>query len=257
VAPIAPAGPFDWTNAVAYSRLLGIERAGLGWEWLRRRPDFARAALDALERGAGTTAASAAARAFQLHAFEDPRLEALDARPLWCAAAYPWVVPARAVRATPGPDAFELARLARFARIVTSGGTQHVLPADGRRSIRLDVSGAALGDGPVRLTFQLAGIWSLEPPLLVLRRLRSLMLGNRFAPSLDGAGVQARAVLLLRAFDALLAGATHADLAEVLLSSALDRNRWRVHAPSLRSRAQRLARAARRMAAGGFWALLK
>lgn len=32
--PQRPAG--DWRDAAAYDRLLGIDRAGIMWEWLRR-----------------------------------------------------------------------------------------------------------------------------------------------------------------------------------------------------------------------------
>ena len=64
-------------------------------------------------------------------------------------------------------------------------------------------------------------------------------------------------MLLLRAHDALAAGADQRDIAEALLSREAAQPKWRVGAPSLRSRAQRLVRGARLMAAGGYRELLK
>jgi hypothetical protein len=64
-------------------------------------------------------------------------------------------------------------------------------------------------------------------------------------------------ILLLRAFDALAAGASQRDIAQILLSASAGLPSWRVMSPSLRSQAQRLTRSARTMAAGSFWALLR
>lgn len=33
-------GQHDWRDAARYSRLRGIDRAGLMWEWLRRDPNY-------------------------------------------------------------------------------------------------------------------------------------------------------------------------------------------------------------------------
>lgn len=195
---------------------------------------------------------------WRLHRFADPRLEAPAARPVWTACGHQWVVRAAAERSAPDADSFTLERFARFTRLFVSDGTQHLLLSDGYRSIRLDVRGAPLADSPVRLSFELDGIRSLERPLLVLRRLRSLVLRGCFAASLHPPLPQARRLAtLLRAFDALQAGASQADIATEILSKNLDRRRWRVQSPSLRSRAQRLARGARRMADGHFWRLLE
>ena len=62
---------------------------------------------------------------------------------------------------------------------------------------------------------------------------------------------------MLRASDALAAGAAQREIAAVLLNAEAEVERWRVIAPTLRARAQRLVRAARRMAAGGYRSLLR
>jgi hypothetical protein len=47
------------------------------------------------------------------------------------------------------------------------------------------------------------------------------------------------------------------DIAQLLLRHSLERSRWRIHSPSIRSQAQRLVAAAGQMSAGGFWRLLE
>jgi hypothetical protein len=62
---------------------------------------------------------------------------------------------------------------------------------------------------------------------------------------------------MLRAADALAAGAGQREIAQLLLSEEAGEPRWRTRAPSLRSQAQRLVRAARRMESGSYRELLK
>ena len=245
----------DWRDADAYADLLDLERAGFAWEWLRRQASYREEALEAIAKSSN---GNDRAGKWRLHRFEDPRLEAPAARPVWTACGHHWVIRAAAERSFHDADSFELHRFERFARLVVSNETQHLLLTDGYHSIRLDVTGARLGSSPVRLSFELGGIRSLERPLLVLRRLRSFVPRGRFAASLHPPFQQARRlVTLLRAFDALEAGASQADIAAQILSNTLQRRRWRVQSPSLRSRAQRLAQGARRMADGQFWRLLE
>lgn len=259
MADSAGSGLPHWGDAASYAELLRSDRAAFAWEWLRRQPTFRDAALDAIGRREGDgSAEEAKALAWHLHRFEDPRLPAMLARPVWAASAHPWVLGAFAERSGPDEDSFVLEQFMALAKIVESRAAQHLLLSDGYRSIRLDVTGVSLVSPPVRLLFDVSGIRALERPLLVLRRLRSLAIGRRFSVSLHPQVRQARRlVTLLRAFDALDAGASHADIAAGILSRDFDRQRWRVHSPSLRSRAQRLANAARRMGNGEFWRLLE
>ena len=62
---------------------------------------------------------------------------------------------------------------------------------------------------------------------------------------------------MLRARDALAAGADQREIAAELLSAEADEPRWRSRSPSTGSRAQRLVRGARRMSAGGYLQLLQ
>ena len=252
------AGLPDWTDARAYQRLIGAERPAFAWEWLRRDPLYREQALEAVERRrGGEVDEDNGALRWHLHAFTDPRLSFADARPVWAAPLHRWVVPARARLGAAGGDCFELARFGHVATLLVSGAVQRLLLSDGWRSIRLDVTGARLAEAPVGLAYEVSGIAALEPALLVLQRLRALALTGRFAAALHPPFRRApRLVTLLRAFDGLGAGASHGDLAAVLISPRLERQRWRVHSPSVRSQAQRLARTARAMAAGGFWQLL-
>lgn len=61
---------------------------------------------------------------------------------------------------------------------------------------------------------------------------------------------------MLRAHDALAAGASQREIAAVLLDEEALAPRWRVEAPSLRSKVQRLVRSARAMADGGYRLIL-
>lgn len=247
----------DWRNAAAYQPLLRVERSALAWEWLRRQPKFQAAALDAIESRRCSNCEEQGALAWNLHAFEDPRVPAPLARPVWASAACKWVVKAFARPCLPGEDCIDFERLQGFRTIVRSRRAERLLLSDGYQSIRIDVHGARLGQAPVLLTFQLQGNARLDRSLIVLQRLRALSLNGCFrsptSPQFQRAG---RIVLLLRAFDALRAGASQADIAATLLRSDLELRRWRTHSSSVRSQAQRLSREAKRMAADRFWQLL-
>jgi hypothetical protein len=248
----------DWRDASAYAPLLRVERAGFAWEWLRRRPDYACSARRAFDEGrVDDGVEDPRALPWNLHAFEDPDLAAAEARPVWAAVAHPWVLQATARRTVASADSLDLTQFAPLARLVASPGGERLLLSDGYRSIRLDVGGDSLKDSPACLSYELAGIQALDRPLVLLRRLRAFAAAGRFAASLhQPLGRAARLIQLLRAYDGLRAGARHLDIADVLLRSSFERRRWRVHSPSVRSQAQRLAGAARRMAGSQFWALL-
>jgi hypothetical protein len=248
----------DWRDASAYEALRNSERAGFAWEWLRRNDEYCTVALASIAaRNRSAPGEEDAALYWNLHAFEDPRLAVPLARPVWTAGGHPWVLAARAERSCPSEDCFDLDELSGFARMIDSPGGQRVLLSDGSRSIRIDVTGSPLGGSPVRLSYDLAGIREIDRPLLVLRRLQSLVSRGTFSNSLYPSVCRARRLIaLLRAFDAVRAGASQSDIASVLLRPRLERHRWRVHSPSLRSQAQRLVQCASRFANGGFWLLL-
>jgi hypothetical protein len=115
-----------------------------------------------------------------------------------------------------------------------------------------------LKGGPVLLEYQLAGFAALAGPLLTLQRLLALWRNGNFSPSLHRRDIKARRWLaLLRASDALAAGASQRVIARELLSPEVAGPRWRILAPEARSRVQRLVRGAREMEDGGYLALLR
>jgi hypothetical protein len=142
-----------------------------------------------------------------------------------------------------------------MATLVRDRDAEHLLLSDGPASLRLDIAAGSLLDGPVRLAYHLAGFAALDGPLVTLHALVRLRRSGRL-PRPRARSRNRRLVLLLRAFDALEAGASQREIAAVLLSAEAVQMRWRTEAPSLRLQAQRLARGARTMARGGYRLLL-
>jgi hypothetical protein len=239
----------DWRYSAAYAPLVHADRAILAWEWLRRVPGYRAAAA-----GVGSRE-SCAAGAWGLHRFEDPDRAAPFARPIWTAAAFDAVLRAET---TPSEESgAELTRLRGLSTVMSDGAAVHLLLSDGWRAIRLDLTDGHALDGPVRFQFRITGPPGLAAPLLALRRLDSLLRLGCFAQALHRPEPRARRrLLVLRAADALALGASQRDLAAVLLDPAAAQTAWREERPDLRLRAQRLARDARAMLAGGYRTLL-
>ena len=258
-----PAGPplsCDWRDAAGYAALHAAGPDAFAWEWLRRDPLYREAArgaaYSARRDGVLALAGDPAAARWGLHAFEDPTLPAGAARPVWRREHYPRVLVVTAAPEGAADDRFDLARFARLATLVAgTDGAEHLLLAEGLASLRIDSVGGSLAGGPARLAYRLAGFSGLDGPLAALRDLLELLESGRLrAPRTRSRN--RRLVLLLRAYDALQAGAGQREIACVLLSPEAARARWRTEAPSLRLRAQRLAGGARAMARGGYGSLL-
>ena len=249
----------DWRDASAYSALLEADRSLVAWEWLRRDPGYRDAAERRLAAGPGASPTGPDPKQWGLCAFEPPGLAIPAARPLWRADVSPYVLVADGAGGATGSDAFDLAAVEGRARVVGTGDRrQCLLLSDGLRAIRLDVLNGGIGERPVRLRYRLAGLRSAEPPLLTLRRFLALCRTGRFSAVLHRPEARAkRWVMLLRAHDAVAAGANQREIAAFLLSRCADSARWRTDAPSLRSQAQRLVRGARAMADGGYRNLLR
>lgn len=251
----------DWKDAAAYAPLLDADRSIFAWEWLRRDPGYRSAAARELQpaRETGLLENSLPGpERWGLHAFEAPHQAAPDARPLWRAEPHPYVLGVAAEPAEPGPETFDLARIGEERSVVASGGREHVLISDGLRTIRLDIVEGSVRGGPARLRYRLTGLAGAEKPLLSLRRLLAFWRTGRFSRSLHPREARARRwILMLRAHDAITAGADQREIASRLLSAAASEPRWRSGAPSVRSQAQRLVRSAREMARGGYRELLR
>jgi len=249
----------DWRDAAAYAPLLAADRSIFAWEWLRRNPDYRAAAERALALCGQREVKSLAAGQWGLHAFEPPHLTVPNARPVWRADVHPHVLAVYAEPAVAEPDLFVLDRFRSISTIVVApNAREHLLISDGLRAIRLDVLTGTLADGPARLRYWLSGLASAERPLLTLRRLLALWRTGQFAASLHPREARAkRWLLMLRAHDALAAGADQREIAAELLSREAGEPRWRSRCPSVRLQVQRLVRGARHMATGGYLELLR
>jgi hypothetical protein len=263
--PSAPPDAWDWRDGSAYAPLVEVERAGFAWEWLRRDSAYRRDAQAHLRRerdggqGGFDRQEQQAAACWGLHVFEDWRLPATHARPVWRRRVLRHVLRAVAEEPAGFEDRFLLDDVRAGATLVHGAeGEQHLLLAAGGRSVRLDVSGRDLRQGPVMLRYILAGRAGAEAPLLVLRRFLALERTGRFSAALHPRETKAkRWIWLLRAHDALAAGASQREIARHLLGADAGLVRWRVEASTLRSQVQRLVRQSRIFAAGGYLELLR
>jgi hypothetical protein len=245
-------GP-DWREAAAYAPLIGADRSLFAWEWLRRDPLYRAAAVPAL---AATSPGALLAGRFGLVAFESPNLGVPEARPLWRIDAYPQVLIVEPCGGGAGVDRFDLEPLQALAKIRVGRDAEHLLLSDGLRTVRLDGELGSFTGGPVVLRYTFEGVASAAPPLLTLRRFLALCSTGRFARALHRPEPRARRwILMLRAFDALAAGAGQREIAQMLLSGSVGQPRWRSRESSVRSQVQRLVRGAREMA-GGYRRLL-
>ena len=252
----------NWRDAGAYEPLLHAERATFAWEWVRRQPSYRAEALRARaaqhELPLGIIAESPGAANWGLHAFEDPRLAAPHARPIWRSERHPFVLGAFAEAWRADPNALELGRLGATATILAAEGVERLLLTDGYRSVRLDARGTSLLSGSVRLHYDLAGVQAARRMIPVLQRFIAVVSNGAFLRSPHPPDRRARRqVLLLRTHDALQDGADQRTIAAELLSGTAANVRWRIESPSVRSQAQRLVHGARSMAAGRFWQLLR
>lgn len=194
-----------------------------------------------------------------LHALEDPDRGFGVGRPIWRREAYGFVLSAAAVDDGELSDRFDLASFGKRSLVARDpDGSEHVLLTDGRHTLRLDIVSGSVCGGPVRLHYRIAGMRDAMLPLLTLRQLVALWRTGKFSRTLHPPQARvARWILLLRTLDALTAGVGQREIAEHLLDPDASGARWRISAPALRSRVQRLVRDARRMARGGYRELLR
>ena len=249
----------DWADGACYRSLLGADRSLIAWEWLRRDPGYRAAASRALQVEAdGRAGLADDPGQWGLLAFEPPAATVPDARPLWSADVHAAVLKVDAVPPGAG-EPFDPVRFAAHSRFFESAkGRQHLLIGDGLRTIRIDIMSGSIASGPVELRYRLSGLAAAHQPLMTLRRLLALWHSGRFCRSLHPPEARSRRwVHLLRAHDALAAGAGQREIAVVLLDADAHEPRWRSRWPSVRTRAQRLVRGARSMASGGYLELLR
>lgn len=245
----------DWREAANYELLLDADRSMFAWEWLRRDRIY-RAAARACAMTPDRESANAAQ--FGLLHFEPAELAVPIARPLWRADAHPYVLGACSDPTRSNSDEIDLRRFRGLVRLTEHAGAGHLLLSDGLRSIRIDAPAGTFANDRLFLTYMIGGVASAEQPLLTLRRFIALCRTERFSRVLHAREPRARRwILMLRAWDALAAGARQREIAEILLNKSAGEPRWRSQEPSLRSQAQRLVRSARLMASGRYRLLLE
>lgn len=148
-----------------------------------------------------------------------------------------------------------------FAFVTDRYGREHAVLSDGYRRLRIDVEDGSLAAGhPVLLRYRLAGIVGegTEARLLPLRRLAGLYRTGRFLPALFPPDPRVeRSLMTLRVHDALMAGASHREIAIALFGAKRIPVDWRSATDSLRSRVRRLVRDARGLANGGYRKLFR
>ena len=244
---------FDWRDGEAYAPLLGADRSLLAWEWLRRDGRYVEVATKALSARMTT----ACPEEFGLVGFESPHLAVPRARPIWAAQVHPYVLFAERRGDSGVSDGFDLERFGDVATLAVHHQGERLLLSDGLRTIRLDAPAGTFRHGRVCLRYRLEGIAAAKRPLLTLQRLLALCRSGRFSHLLHPPERRARRwILMLRALDALEAGADQREIARELLSPTAGEPRWRSREPSIRSQAQRLVRSVRLFSAGGYRALL-
>ncbi|HEY1143029.1 MAG TPA: DUF2285 domain-containing protein [Sphingomicrobium sp.] len=247
----------DWHDEAAYAPLLDADRSLFAWEWLRRDAHYRAAAEEALSSGPRDFDNADAGR-FGLVAVEAPQLGVPHARPVWRSDIHPFVLTAEPGKTDAAVASLEWGRLRTITRVIATEDAEHLLLSDGLRAIRLDGPPGAFGSGPVCLRYSVEGLASAEAPLLTLRRFLALCRTGNFSRSLHRREVRARRwIMMLRAHDALVAGADQRQIAGELFSRSVVDPCWRSRESSVRSQVQRLVRSARRFALGGYRLLLR
>ncbi|MGC1301714.1 MAG: DUF2285 domain-containing protein [Caulobacteraceae bacterium] len=152
---------------------------------------------------------------------------------------------------------FDLARLPCPGVVVKGPSGEHLVIGDARIQIRLDVRLGTVLQGPVALSYGLAGRVGLEPKLETLQRLVALARLGRmprrpYRPDPRGR----RWATALRARDARNAGASHREIATVLFGERRVEAEWNGMSDYLRTRVQRLIRLGESLSRGGYRRLL-
>lgn len=246
----------DGSDPSAYSYLRDVDRAGLMWEWARRDSAYIGWYVRASRATRGQPTAPLR---WHLLFAEDPALPAPRARILWPAALDPGTLRVTARPAGPRDRGrFLFDRLHGWLALVPgTNGREHAVLSDGFHHLRIDVEAGTLGAGAVVLDYRLPDHARLEAGVLAVRRLMGLFAERRFSPDLFPPDPHpGRWIELLRASDAVRAGASHRDVAEILFGRDRTNAEWHGRSDSLRSRVRRLIGEAARLAGGGYRSLM-
>lgn len=162
-----------------------------------------------------------------------------------------------AVRADPVAVDFTTLRGDLFVQPVVGGG-ERIMLRYGALHLRVDLTSGTVLDGPVRPKVVLPGFWGISAQLLTLKRLGVLARRGQMPTSLQPNVRRAsRWTRMLQALDGILAGGSQRDIANAIFGAATVSAEWRGASDHLRLKVQRLVREARRLAGGGYRAILK
>lgn len=170
----------------------------------------------------------------------------------WRTDLHPAVLPVRAAPvADADPDAFRLDRLPCRAVIRRLGdGREQIIIGGGTHSIRLEVRAGTLLEGPVRLTYDLAGFADIDIRLQALRQFVALHRLNRLPSGLFRTEPRARRwAMALQAWDGGRAGASQREIAVALFGGARVAADWAA-GDHMRKRVARLVRTGDWLVAG-------
>ncbi len=238
----------DWHDVRNYEYLRCLSREAFAWEWLRRNRAYQRTWLSHCSRKTSATSLLSPS-SFGLVSFVDPSTPANIARPVWRADVDNSVLIAEVMDADAPPlEGLDLLAVASLVTLeVDANEDQHLLLSDGKASVRVDIVRGTLLGGRALLSYQLWGGQRLQTPVLSLRRLITLLVTGRFALSLfPPERLASRWILELQVSDALAAGASHREIANLLFGSIIADRNWRDDGGSVRSRVRRAVNTAKR-----------
>ncbi|HLG90344.1 MAG TPA: DUF2285 domain-containing protein [Alphaproteobacteria bacterium] len=257
----------DWHTSAPHT----YTREAWAWEFQRRNPDYRHittATIDEVGRKPHHSSkvlvvdpsdVANAARAWGCLSFEPADRPANEATVFWRPDVNPAVLPVTASPARRDDEAFDIHRLASPTVVLRmADGCEHVLLGDGLHRIQLEVRRGSLLDGPVRLSYELAGCDGIEPKLTALHRLLALQRLGHCPSSLYPPVQRAqRWRMALQALDASHAGASHREIASILWGDDVARTEWRSRSDYLRSRVRRTIHLGESMVKGGYLHLLQ
>lgn len=154
------------------------------------------------------------------------------------------------------PAPFDVRLLGAFAMILKDSPGERLSLSNGISRIDLRLVAGSFLDRPLSLQFLISDA-KAQAQVEELHRFRSLRQRRAFGTWLHRREPRAwRWIGQLRAYDALIAGASERDIAEAILGHQRICQEWRDRDGSARSVVRRLVAAARRNVAGGYRNLL-
>ncbi len=238
----------DWHDVRDYDYLRYLGREAFAWEWLRRNHAYQISWETFCARETSNDLLPTPS-SYGLVSFVDPSTPANIARPVWRADVDDSVLIAEVLDVDAPPlEGLDLLAVASLVTLeVDTNEDQHLLLSDGAASIRVDVVRGTLLGGRALLRYKLWGGQRLHTPVLSLRRLIAFLVTGRFAISLfPPERLASRWIFELRVSDALAAGASHREIANLLLGSIVAGRNWRDDGGSIRSRVRRAVSTAKR-----------